>query len=361
MDNKIKFDELLQGLEIIPNSYQTVSGLTVVPLRLTNPDFERKNKYANPLEVLINTNQGYGSVTVQARSDGKTTILPAGSYFITKKAAQDHAISSPAKVGSRSQTYSNARCVQSTQNGSIPATRDGLEQGIMPLALREVAWDKEKSTDFGEIWGDLAQFNRSMNASSNQSLKPYFTKWGNDLSKFIAHFERPDSMIGMIVFHKGEVIAIDRFPSVEYAQWMWEPLVRDAYASVVISDHIKNNITIVDEVSDAAKSIPESQRSSMSVFERISSAVNTVTENLNTKYKERLEDLQLIEFTTESQSTDVYRLKSEGFIGHVVQDDGFNAHISVIKRDRFDSTRYREAMEARRLSRTQGKFNVGGL
>ncbi len=353
---KLKLDKLLQGLEIIADAHQSIRGLSIVPLRVSDPDFELGNKYANPLDVVIKTTS-YGRVTIPKAKNGETLIMPANMYYVTKKSQQDHAISQPQKVGSSDVRTITARCVESSQGGTGNFDLDKTDIGILPVALREISWNKQESTEMSDLWKPLGAFNNQMNSGGAQALKSYFNKWSKDLAKFIAHFERPDDMIGFITYFKGEIVAVDKFPSREYAKWMWEPLVRDAYGSLVLSDHIKNQTTDLSVILDEAK---ELKSNNLSPLELMVQSVTNAKDKIHAQYSDRLNDMMDIEFKrTSAEGSDVYSLEAEGYIGHTVKDQGFYAHMSIIKKESFSPEGWRLANESRKIARKQRPF--GGM
>lgn len=339
---------ILKGTSIAYDAIQSIAGLTIVPLTC-DPRFSFDDKYDSPYAHKVKTST-YGMVHLMKDSN-KAVLVPPHSTYITKGySAQDHLISKAALLEKSETILRDSRCVESTQPGLISASKQN-EHVIAPLALREVAYNYAGQTGYDKLWNAIGQFNSSHNAGAKKQIKDYFTKWNKELDQFIAHFERIDNCIGFITLYKDEVVAIDKFPSFTYTSQIWDRLVRDSYASLVIKDRLSKTPvqTSLPKVGD----IKDGRLKLSGVYERL---VNSRIDH----YKTLMQEVAEIEFSTreDSDTKGSQILTSEGYIGQVIDRQGVNVMVSIIKKASFNPKDMREAREMRRIARDQNLFSI---
>lgn len=346
----MKLASILKGTKIAYDAIQSIKGLTIVPLTC-DPQYSLDDKYSSPFAHNVSTTN-YGTLHVHRDpTDNKTLIVPPHSTYITKYAAQDHLISKGVlmKKGSPRRTLSDSRCVESTQGGFIRPTGNNM-MVIAPMVLRESAYKHVGASGYSALWGDIANFNRAHNSGSRQQIKDYYSKWNKELDEFIAHFERLDNCIGFITLYEDEVVAIDKFPSFTYTSEIWDKLVRDSYASLVIKDKVinKSASTALEKVSDMDKRMT------------VRNIYNALVGKRNDHYKLLMQEIVDIDFAekNDADTPGSKILSANGYIGQVIDDNGINVLVSIIKKDHFDPTKLRDAREVRRLARGQEDFEL---
>ena len=113
--------ELLKGCT--PGQYQAVGIMQLVPL-LSDLEDDR----FVPVSTLEVGTVEYGTLSFRNPSE-KDVIIPAGTTFTTKKAAQDHSLHAALVKAKMSAQYRTAACIQSTQGGTF-CTGSYYEWGI---------------------------------------------------------------------------------------------------------------------------------------------------------------------------------------------------------------------------------------
>lgn len=342
----MKLTNILRGTQIAYNAIQSIQGLTIVPLTC-DPELSLDDKYASPFAFDVSTTN-YGVVHLHPKQGEKKKILvTAQSAFITKGySAQDHLISKAALVEKQTKILNDSRCVESSQGGYISRTRTN-DHVVAPLKLREIALNYVGESGYSKLWPHLASFNKEHGAGGLQNIKDYFSKWNKELDKFIAHFERLDNCIGFITLYDDEVVAIDKFPSFTYASEIWEKLVRDSYAALVIKDRV-NKTPISGQM-------PKVGDISGNSLEDI---YNKLVGDRTDHYKTLMAEIIDIDFTTKTDNDTVGSkiLKSNGYIGQIIEDNGINIMVSIIKKDSFKPGDMKEARKMRKLARNQQDF-----
>ncbi len=345
----MKLSSILKGTRIAYDAIQSIQGLTIVPLTC-DKEFSLDDKYASPFAHNVSTSS-YGTVNLHPLpGESKTVLVTPHSTYITRGySAQDHLISKATLLKRKSKTLTDSRCVESSQAGLLSSTRDN-ELVIAPLDLREIAYNYVGQTGYDKLWNDISNFNNKHGAGTKAQIKDYFTKWNKELDEFIAHFERIDNCIGFITLYEDEVVAIDKFPSFTYTGEIWEKLVRDSYGSLVIKDRVSKT-----PVGSALAKVGD-QDSRISIEDVYANLLS----NRNDHYKSILEEVVDIDFTTKSD-TDTkgsHILKDAGYIGQIIEDNGVNVLVSIIKKASFKAKDMRKAREMRRIARKQDEFKL---
>lgn len=346
----MRLSEILRGTKIKYDAIQSIEGLTIVPL-VCEERFSFDDKYASPYAHNVGTSS-YGTLTVYKQpGENKLMLTPPHAGYITKGyAAQDHLISKAAllREHERQVTLNDSRCVESNQGGMI-RTDGNNELIIAPLKLREVALNYAGTEGYDKLWDSIGSFNAETGAGNRQQIKDYFSRWNRDLDKFIAHFERLDNCIGFMTLYKDELVAIDKFPSFTYCSQIWDRLVRDSYASLVISDRVKNNNsdTSLPKVEDCRN------RSLSKIYDKL-------IKSRKEHYKMILQEIVDADFSekADADTPGSTIVESDGYIGQVISDSGVNVMVSIIKKDSFDPDTMRKSRAMRRIARDQQDFKL---
>ena len=342
--------EILKGCSIAYNGIQSINGLTIVPLTCERK-FSLDNSYASPYAHKASVVGTYGNVVLHKNAgETKEVLVYPNSGYITSSPAQDHLISKAALLKKSSVTLSDSRCIQSSQAGYL-STSMPQRTVIAPMHVREIAMNFIGQEGYGNLWEPIKAFNRDLNAANARgeaNLKDYFQKWDKDLDQFIAHFEKLDNCIGFITLYNDEVVAVDKFPSFSYCSEIWSQLVRDSYASLVIHDKLKG--------------IPA--KGKLKTAKDLSGTLEQIYENLvksrTEHYKELLSEIVDVEFETkkDKDTPGSNILKAEGYIGQVIDDNGINVMVSIIKKKSFDPEKLRSARKLRKIAKDQKEFEI---
>lgn len=232
--HSLTIDDILRGTE--PGRVQSVGHMQVVPLLGENAgDFA-------PPRVEISTTS-YGTVVLRNR-DPRPTIVPPGAGWIVKQAAQDHALGGGALLaGESALTIDTARCIQSSQYGMIRPGEHPMV--VLPAALRAPALAKRKQSGCGLLWDAITAFNRELGVRAASHLEYFLRQFDRELARFVAEFELVPRQLGAVVLVGGQVVGIERAPSVEFWRAMWEPLIRVCYGSLAIA-HARGDAPVPD-------------------------------------------------------------------------------------------------------------------
>jgi hypothetical protein len=195
-------------------------------------------------------------------------------------------------------------------------------------------------------------------------LNIYFEKYDKKLEQFIAHFERPKNLIGIIVLIDGEIVAIDKFPSFTYSEQVWDLMIRDCYGSLAIISELKNK-TSNHEFTQTYESMRKSNKET--VVDLLEKAMKETKQKMTADVNEKIREILDLEFTaeldSEGQSSSArapksYLLKTEGYLGQVITENEFNHLVSIVKRERFNPDAFREVSELRKKARKQKNFEL---
>lgn len=344
----MKLDNILKGTSIAYDGIQSIQGLTIVPLTC-DPAMSFDDDYASPYAHNVSTST-YGVLSIHRppKEKRKILVVPQATYITKGYAAQDHLMSKGAIVNGGIKTFWDARCVESSQGGYLQTNKTN-EMVIAPMALREIAYNYVGKSGYSELWTSIGQFNRAHGAGSASQIKDYYHKWDKELDTFIAHFERLDNCIGFITLYNDEVVAIDKFPSFKYTSEIWEKLVRDSYASLVIADRL-------------AKVTPKSglKRVSDIRSDNLDYVYQTLVSNRVDHYKSIMEEIVDVSFNTktDSDTPNSLILDSTGYIGQIIEDNGVNVMVSIIRKASFRPGDMKKARQMRAVARTQRDFSL---
>lgn len=344
----MNLSKILKGCRIAYDGIQSIKGLTLIPL-VCDKEMSFDDKYASPFAYDVTT-QNYGDLTVHKdpKEGSKTLLILGQTGFITNHQAQDHMISKAA-LTKQSVRLTDSRCVQHRQPGYMTSQMQKFVV-IAPMKIREVAYNYVGQPGYDKLWATISEFNSTTGSGREANIKDYFNKWGKELDQFIAHFERVPKCIGFLTLYNDEVVAIDKFPSFTYTEQIWERLVRDSYAALVIKDQLSKTATKSDlkTVKDYGDGVSLEE-----MYQRM-------TTSRNDHYRTLLEEMMDVEFTTtvDPDTAGSSILKSDGYVGQVIDDSGINVMVSIIKKESFNPEKMRDARKMRSLAKNQKDFKL---
>jgi hypothetical protein len=199
--------------------------MSVIPLL---SDGHEDDTFAPP-DIEAGT-RDYGSVRVRNRAD-RPTIVPTGAAWISRQRAQDHAAKSGALVRASSTRDIPGYCVQETQGGLLRGVTDFV---VLPAPLRSFALVHRNRSDYSAMWSHIRGFKKSFALTGAGNLVEFLESFQKELDLFVAEFELVPGQIGAIILIGGQVIGIERAPSVAFWDSLWVPLVRVCYGSLAL-------------------------------------------------------------------------------------------------------------------------------
>jgi hypothetical protein len=362
-----EFVELLKGCRPIKDAdgniiVQSILNMQVVCLT-TEREFSMDERFANPFTALVAGNNSYGQINFTNKED-KEVIVPTQMAVLTKQSAQNHGMTKAGYMSRKSNiTYNDAGCVQGSQGGTFSGTQ---EFRMIPVTMREMVFDtvgRPKSLD--RIYPAIEKLGRDTDSGAGRYLNVYFDKYDKRLEQFIAHFERPKNLIGIIILVDGEIVAIDKFPSYTYSEQVWDVMIRDCYGSLAIISELKHKSTM-NEFTQSYEELKKSHRDN--VIDLLEKALKKTKEKMTSTVQEKIQELLELTFEAtldtegnppeSSKAPKSYMLKTEGYIGQVITENEFNHLVSVVKRERFDPNALREVNELRNKARRQQRFSL---
>lgn len=365
--NTRELTEMLKGCRPVKDKdgniiVQSIMNMQIVCLT-ADPEFSLDTRFANPLTSLVSSNSSYGQITF-SNNMNKEVILPVQMAVLTKQSAQNHGMVKAGYVEpNASTTYHDAGCVQGGQTGYFRGTQ---EFRMIPVSMREMLFDAVGQTSgHGNIYPAIQKLGHDTQSGTGNYLNIYFEKYDKKLDQFIAHFERPKNLIGIIVLIDGEIVAIDKFPSFTYAEQVWDLMIRDCYGSLAIISELQHK-TSSQVFTDTYNEMKKTSRE-INIVTLIENALKktkkSITDDVQEKIQEVLELVFDAKLDTEGQSQSArapksYVLKTEGYIGQVITENEFNHLVSIVKRDRFNPNALREVNELRKKARKQEKFSL---
>ncbi len=364
--NTRDFTELLKGCRPVKDKdgniiVQSIMNMQIVCLT-TDAEFSLDTRFANPLTSLQAGNSSYGQISF-VNKENKEVILPTQMAVMTKQSAQNHGMVKAGYIEPKAQTtYHDAGCVQGGQTGYFRGTQ---EFRMIPVSMREMLFDAVGQTSgHGNIYPAIQKLGRDTQSNTGNYLNIYFEKYDKKLEQFIAHFERPRNLIGIIVLIDGEIVAIDKFPSFTYAEQVWDLMIRDCYGSLAIISEL-NRKTSSNEFYHVFHDMKKNHQGNIvDLLEKsLKKTKKTMTENVQEKIQELLELTFDATLDTEGQSSSrttpkSFILKTEGYVGQVITENEFNHLVSVVKRESFNPNAFREVNELRKKARKQDKFTL---
>ena len=365
--NERKLTEMLKGCRPVKDKdgnivVQSIMNMQVVTLT-TDVENSLDDRFANPLTSLVSSNQSYGQITF-TNKENKEVILPVQMAILTKQQAQNHGMVKAGYVEPKANTtYHDAGCVQGGQTGYFNGTQ---EFRMIPVSMREMLFDKVGYTEgYQNIYPAIQKLGQDTKSGTGNYLNIYFEKFDKKLEQFIAHFERPKNLIGIIVLIDGEIVAIDKFPSFTYAEQVWDLMIRDCYGSLAIISELKHksaDYAFTEAYEDVKKAHQEN------VIDMLEKALKKTKKTMTDNVTEKIQEIMNLEFdatldtegnpSAASKAPKSYMLKSDGYIGQVITENEFNHMVSIVKRERFNPNALREVNELRKKARKQEKFSL---
>ena len=366
--NTRDFSEMLKGCRPVKDKdgnivVQSIMNMQVVTLT-TDKEFSLDERFGNPLTALQASNSSYGQISF-TNKEGKEVILPTQMAVLTKQSAQNHGMTKAGYLEKfASTTYHDAGCVQGGQTGYFRGTQ---EFRMLPITMREMVFDTVgQPSSYGRIYPAIQKLGQETQSNAGNYLNIYFDKYDKKLEQFIAHFERPKNLIGIIVLIDGEIVAIDKFPSFTYAEQVWDTMIRDCYGSLAIISELKHKSS-VSEFTQSYEALKADYRENL--IDLLERALKKTKKSMTDSVAERIQEVLELRFDatldTEGQSTSARAPKSyilkdtnNNYIGQIITENEFNYLVSVVKRERFNPDAYREVSELRKKARRQDRFGL---
>jgi hypothetical protein len=365
--NTRDFTELLKGCRPIKDKdgniiVQSILNMQVVCLT-TDEENSLDTRFANPITALRSSNSSYGQITFD-NIENKEVILPTQMAVMTKQSAQNHGMIKAGYIEpNKSTTYHDAGCIQGGQTGYFRGTS---EFRMIPVSMREMLFDSiGQAGGYSRIYPAIQKLGQETGSNAGNYLNVYFEKYDKKLEQFIAHFERPRNLIGIIVLIDGEIVAIDKFPSFTYATQVWEMMIRDCYGSLAIISELKHK-NINKEFTNIFVEMKKNSHQE-NIVDLLEKSLNKTKQNVTASVHDKIQELLELTFdatndndgqSTSPRAPKSYVLKTEGYIGQVITENEFNHLVSVVKRDRFDPNALRDVNELRKKARKQEKFSL---
>jgi hypothetical protein len=365
--NTREFTELLKGCRPVKDRdgniiVQSILNMQIVCLT-TDAEYSLDSRFGNPLTALRAGNSSYGQINF-TNTENKEIIVPTQMAVMTKQRAQNHGMSKAGYIGKKgSVTYNDAGCVQGSQTGHFSETN---EFRMLPVTMREMAFETVGSTQgHSNLYPAIHKLGRDTASNTDSYLNKYFEKYDKKLEQFIAHFERPSNLIGIIVLIDGEIVAIDKFPSFTYAEQVWDMMIRDCYGSLAVISELKNksNSNIFTQVYE-----DEKRNRHVDVVDLLEATLKktkrTITQSVEEKIQELLELIFDASIDTEgnpnttSRAPKSFILKTEGYVGQVITENEFNHIVSIVKKEAFNPNALRQVNELKRKARRQDRFSL---
>lgn len=334
----MNIQNILKGVE--PGELQSVGYLQIIPLisKLTD------NRFISPLKSQVST-AGYGRLVFKNTSTDKTTIIPTHAAYVTKQAAQDHAMTHLGILNAGiEKRYDTAACIQQTQGGYM--NRGEHEFFILPWSLREISLHKRKEHSYNKIWNDISEFNKQLGLNTSGHLEYFVKQFKKELDLFIAQFEIVPNQVGAIILINGSVVGIERAPNYQYWKELWKPLIRECYGSL----SIQTAMGVWGNIKDRIPTTRISMKTDVSSLENIQDELNRVEDAESTAVRTLVRNIVTDEFDItdepESNGLSVQTLNNKTFTGQIVRDDDKIVYTSLItKKKWFKNQEWFEAKE----------------
>ncbi len=365
--NTREFTELLKGCRPVKDKDGNIIVQSIMNMQVVCLTTDRENsldeRFANPMTALQASNSSYGQISFSNKTD-KEVILPTQMAVLTKQSAQNHGMTKAGYMEKYANvTYHDAGCVQGGQTGYFRGTQ---EFRMLPVTMREMVFDTVgQPSSYGRIYPAIQKLGVDTQSNAGNYLNVYFDKYDKKLEQFIAHFERPSNLIGIIVLVDGEIVAIDKFPSFTYAEQVWDVMIRDCYGSLAIISELKrksSNKAFTETFNEMKKTHQEN------IVDLLEKALKKTKQTMTASVQEKIQELLDLTFdatldaegnpSARSNAPKSYMLKTEGYIGQVITENEFNHMVSVVKRERFDPNALREVNELRKKARRQDRFSL---
>jgi len=322
---KLTIKDILKGTTV--GNIQTVGVMQVIPL-LSDIEF---NDYVSPAEAGTFENRNYGNMIFGNDSD-KTMIVPNNSTYITKQAAQDHAMMHAGLVARKSKKgYDTAACVQETQGGMVGVGK--YDFVILPFSLRESAMNVRKNNSYGKLWPAIKQFNNSFGISDSRGhLEFFFKKFNKELEEFVAEFEIITKQVGAIILIKGQVVGVERAPNYSYWKSIWSQTVRGCYGTYALNTTMNKRVTKKDL--DAIRT--PLKLKNIKDLDSLEKELNKSEKSQEKKIKDIVRSLIDDEFKSEVDeklaSNERIQVSNDQFAGQIVKESDTIVYASIISK-----------------------------
>jgi len=361
--------DLLKGCVPVKDSkgnvlVQSILNMQVVCLT-TDDEYSMDDKFANPLKAVSASNNNYGEITFYNKRSKDVITLPH-TAILTKQRAQNHGMVKAGYIPKRgSVRFDDAGCVQGSEGGYF-SNVEGDELRVMPVTIREMLFktmDKGIG-DYSAIYPAIRKLGDQTKSNTGEYLNRYFDKYDNKLEQFIAHFERPDKLIGTIVFVDGEIVAIDKYPSFTYAEQVWDVMIRDCYGALAVVSELDNKKSEHLFTKTFDKLISKSHEDN--VVNLIEKALKKTKNKMSKSINNRIDEVLNVTFTGELDtvgnpsrgSIKSYKIDSDGYIGQVITESDFHYLVSLVKKESFNPDALRVVTELKRKANTQSRFKM---
>lgn len=363
--NTREFTELLKGCRPVKDSDGNIIVQSIMNMQLvcltTDKEYSLDERFANPLDSIIAGNRSYGEITFRNKTN-KEVILPTQMAVMTKQNAQNHGMVKAGYIPeNETVTYHDAGCVEGSRGGHFSNTN---EFRMIPVSMREMLFNAVGNTyGHSNIYPAIRKLGLDTESNADTYLDRYFSKYDKKLEQFIAHFERPRNLIGVIVFIDGEIITIDKFPSFTYAEQIWDLMIRDCYGSLAIISELQNKQS-KNEFTEIYNSLKKKHQGNF--IELLEKTLKKTKQSMTNNVNEKIQELLDLTFETKLDSDDdnygsnikSFLLKNEGYLGQVITESDYNHLVSVVRKDSFNPDTLRQVNELRRKARKQKRFEL---
>lgn len=349
---KISLSDLLKGCSPDYNNVQSIFGLTILPITTSKENC--LNDYGAPFNFKVNA-ENYGSLVFYTHSDQPLLIPSAMTLY--QEGSQDHAISRPLLVrkGQMVSDY-NAMCIEEQQGGLFEEEKSFIP-GIVPYALKFRVWDSQEEEGYSKVWEDIKKFNKVKGVNSKHGhLRWFYDRYGEELRKFIAHFEATPNCVGFFTFYRGELMAIDKFPNYDYYGKIWEVLLRECYATMCVGNdkETQSDYPFLPRLSDRTV---ESE-GGYQCLDNIVEIYEQVVDDRIDKLKNQITILLEEELTVGGLVNYSRSVNSSWFVGDFIDDEGLFPLVSLVRRDDFNADSFFKGKEKRKLASEQKAFSL---
>lgn len=307
--NTVTIQDMLRGCRL--GRLQSAGLMQVIPLlsALNDPYFK------NPSETLVST-KGYGKLHFENRSD-QPVLVPCHAGYVVKSSSQDHAMAHAGFVASKANgQFDTAMCIQETQPGLISASERQLL--ILPYALREAAFEGRSEVKYDKLWASIREFNRDFGVSQRGNLATFLKSFERELNGFIAEFEAVPEQVGAVIFIDGQVVGVERCPSQDYFESVWQALIRECYGSQALKV-ARQKAQRGESLGLKNSSLPED----LEDLEALKQALEDLQSQDAAWAREQIKELLNEPFTLEPEQSlgdyQLYTVNNRQFLGQVVQ------------------------------------------
>lgn len=304
--------DILHGLQT--GRMQSVANMSVIPLIQESQyhDFS----FIAPNQLRMRTT-GYGTMAFTNNKDA-TVIAPMGTTYIVSKQAQNHALCNVGMIPKGSKSYNNAACVQERQGGHIPDAN--YEFQLLPYQIMESANKTTSVKKYGKLWPSISKLNTDHGLNSAGHLDYFFTKYKEEMQRFVAEFEIVKDQVGAIILVNDRVVGVERGPNPIYWSNVWEKIIRDCYGSYALSKRVANvshvssriplNTTGIRSLRGLKGALKDANKRQQERVKRI--VMNFVQDDLTKKQGDAVR-------TSGGDSAKGYTVENDEFIGQVIQ------------------------------------------